>query len=152
VDIIPFVITILMLVFDFWVVKNVSGRLLVGLRWWNEVKEDGSSQWIFESLEDRAFLNPNEVRLFWISTFVPPLVWIIFTLNALIKVPPWIEWGILCILGVILSIANLVGYIKCARDARKRVKNMAVGYVTNTVLNNAMQQFTANSTLKYTRV
>ncbi len=28
---------VLLLAFDFWTVKNVSGRLLVGLRWWNEV-------------------------------------------------------------------------------------------------------------------
>lgn len=38
-----------MLAFDFWVVKNVSGRLLVGLRWWHEVQPDGSDRWIFES-------------------------------------------------------------------------------------------------------
>ncbi len=43
------VLCILFLAFDFWTVKNVSGRLLVGLRWWNEIKDDGSSQWIFES-------------------------------------------------------------------------------------------------------
>ena len=24
-------------------------RLLVGLRWWNEVKDDGENVWIFES-------------------------------------------------------------------------------------------------------
>lgn len=29
--------------------QNVSGRLLVGLRWWNQVDEDGKSHWIFES-------------------------------------------------------------------------------------------------------
>jgi len=34
---------------EFWVVKNISGRLLVGLRWWNEVREDGTSVWLFES-------------------------------------------------------------------------------------------------------
>lgn len=44
-----FVIIILLLSFDFWTVKNVTGRLLVGLRWWNEIKEDGSNLWIFES-------------------------------------------------------------------------------------------------------
>ena len=26
-----------------------AGRLLVGLRWWNNVDEDGKSQWVFES-------------------------------------------------------------------------------------------------------
>lgn len=44
-----FVITILLLAFDFWTVKNVSGRILVGLRWWNEIQEDGTNKWVFES-------------------------------------------------------------------------------------------------------
>jgi len=33
------VLCILLLAFDFWTVKNVTGRLLVGLRWWNYVRE-----------------------------------------------------------------------------------------------------------------
>ena len=48
-----FVITVVLLSFDFWTVKNVSGRLLVGLRWWTEVKEDGTNVWIFESRQVR---------------------------------------------------------------------------------------------------
>ena len=44
-----FLSVILLLAFDFWVVKNVSGRLLVGLRWWNKIEEDGTSTWMFES-------------------------------------------------------------------------------------------------------
>jgi hypothetical protein len=44
-----FIIVVILSAFDFWFVKNVSGRILVGLRWWNEVKEDGSEVWIFES-------------------------------------------------------------------------------------------------------
>ena len=44
-----FITVILLLAFDFWTVKNVTGRLMVGLRWWNRVKEDGSSEWVFES-------------------------------------------------------------------------------------------------------
>lgn len=44
-----FVLAILQLAFDFWTVKNVSGRLLVGLRWWNEIQPDGSNKWVFES-------------------------------------------------------------------------------------------------------
>ena len=31
--------------------KNVAGRLLVGLRWWNEVTDEGSN-WRFETLEE----------------------------------------------------------------------------------------------------
>jgi hypothetical protein len=44
-----FVIIVLLLALDFWTVKNVSGRLLVGLRWWNHVDANGSSKWVFES-------------------------------------------------------------------------------------------------------
>eukprot|EP01084_Bolivina_argentea_P311988 540101_1 len=53
-----FVFTILCLACDFWTVKNVTGRLLVGLRWWNEVKDDGSSEWKFEAkLENNNNIN-----------------------------------------------------------------------------------------------
>jgi hypothetical protein len=49
--VITFVLVVVFVSIDFWIVKNVSGRLLVGMRWWNEIKEDGSSEWIFESVE-----------------------------------------------------------------------------------------------------
>ena len=42
--IITFIVIIFALAFDFWVVKNVSGRLLVGLRWWNHIGPDGMYQ------------------------------------------------------------------------------------------------------------
>jgi len=38
---------------DFWTVKNITGRLMVGLRWWNYVDDDGKSHWIFESKKVR---------------------------------------------------------------------------------------------------
>jgi len=47
--IVSFVAIIILLSLDFWTVKNVTGRLLVGLRWWNYVDEDGASHWVFES-------------------------------------------------------------------------------------------------------
>ena len=48
-----FVVCVLLLAFDFWTVKNVSGRLMVGLRWWSEVQDDGSQHWRFEAQEVR---------------------------------------------------------------------------------------------------
>jgi hypothetical protein len=49
--VIIFVITVLFAALDFWVVKNVSGRILVGLRWWNEIDDEGNSVWKFECLD-----------------------------------------------------------------------------------------------------
>ena len=36
-----FILVVLLLSADFWVVKNISGRLLAGLRWWSIVDDDG---------------------------------------------------------------------------------------------------------------
>jgi len=43
------VLVVVLLSLDFWTVRNVSGRVLVGLRFWNQVDEDGTSFWVFES-------------------------------------------------------------------------------------------------------
>lgn len=47
-------ITVLLAALDFWVVKNVSGRILVGLRWWNEIDDNGESVWRFECLDQEV--------------------------------------------------------------------------------------------------
>lgn len=52
--VIQFVITILLVALDFWTIKNVSGRLLVGLRWWNDINEEGESVWHFETLDQEV--------------------------------------------------------------------------------------------------
>jgi len=44
-----FVCVVLLLSADFWTVKNITGRLLVGLRWWNYVDDDGKSHWVYEA-------------------------------------------------------------------------------------------------------
>ena len=49
-----FIITMLLLAADFYYLKNIAGRRLVGLRWWNEVNTaTGESHWVFES-QDRS--------------------------------------------------------------------------------------------------
>ena len=58
--VIIFVVTVLLAALDFWVVKNVSGRILVGLRWWNEINDLGEGAWNFEFLDQ-------EITLFFFS-------------------------------------------------------------------------------------
>ena len=52
--VIIFVVTVFLAALDFWVVKNLSGRILVGLRWWNEIDDMGESVWKFESLDQEV--------------------------------------------------------------------------------------------------
>merc|ERR1712179_513958 len=44
-----FITVMILLSADFWVVKNISGRLLAGLRWWSVVSEEGELVWQYES-------------------------------------------------------------------------------------------------------
>lgn len=44
-----FVALVFLISIDFWVVKNITGRLLVGLRWWNYIDDEGQSHWVFEN-------------------------------------------------------------------------------------------------------
>ncbi|WZZ79867.1 hypothetical protein YC2023_100439 [Brassica napus] len=70
--VIIFVVTVLLAALDFWVVKNVSGRILVGLRWWNEINDLGESVWKFESLdqESLARMNKKDSWLFWWTLYL----------------------------------------------------------------------------------
>jgi len=52
---IAYLVVIILSAADFWTTKNISGRILVGLRWWNEVKENGEEVWIFESKNESKF-------------------------------------------------------------------------------------------------
>ncbi len=117
-----FVFCIILLAFDFWTVKNVSGRLLVGLRWWSYVKPDGTNEWIFESLEDMAEISTFDSRLFWWGLYITPAVWIMLLILGILRLK--FEYIPIVLAAVAMSMANIVGYMKCSRDAESRMKTM----------------------------
>ncbi|XP_077684846.1 Golgi apparatus membrane protein TVP23 homolog A isoform X3 [Eretmochelys imbricata] len=81
-----FVIILLLLSFDFWSVKNVTGRLLVGLRWWNQIDEDGKSHWVFEAKKVSASIAGStevEARIFWLGLIICPVIWTVFFFSTL---------------------------------------------------------------------
>jgi len=110
-----FISVVLLLAADFWTTKNVTGRLLVGLRWWNEVKEDGTSEWVFES--GPTNIHPADSYFFWLVTYANCIAWLllsIFNVLSLTKLP-------MTLLGLSLGGANAFGYTKCSRDAKKKL-------------------------------
>jgi hypothetical protein len=117
-----FITVCLLLAADFWATKNVTGRLLVALRWWNHVREDGESEWVFESHPLADKVNKFDKYFFWFLTLGAPTVWwllVLFSLTSVGKLP-------LTLLGAILGTANGVGFIKCSRDAKKKATNFLV--------------------------
>ena len=111
---------ILLLAADFWVVKNITGRLLVGLRWWNKVEND-TTTWIFESAEDKQ-VNSFDRSVFWFVLYATPLVWIVRVILDLVQLK--VEWLLIDAMAVALSGANVYGYYKCSTDQKARFQQM----------------------------
>eukprot|EP00192_Tetraselmis_astigmatica_P019434 CAMPEP_0117662808 /NCGR_PEP_ID=MMETSP0804-20121206/8247_1 /TAXON_ID=1074897 /ORGANISM="Tetraselmis astigmatica, Strain CCMP880" /LENGTH=210 /DNA_ID=CAMNT_0005469725 /DNA_START=334 /DNA_END=966 /DNA_ORIENTATION=- len=128
-----FVICVVLLALDFWTVKNVSGRLLVGLRWWNEVADDGSSTWQFESLEEgQRVINSKDKGIFWMGVYVAPLAWVLLIVLAVFRFT--IDYLLIAVIGIILSGTNLYGYYKCSKEQKKKMENYARGFMTQGIM------------------
>eukprot|EP00922_Rhytidocystis_sp_ex-Travisia-forbesii_P007446 GHVS01010874.1.p1 GENE.GHVS01010874.1~~GHVS01010874.1.p1 ORF type:complete len:248 (+),score=33.94 GHVS01010874.1:72-815(+) len=125
-----FVTTTVFVSLDFWTVKNVTGRILVGMRWWNDIREDGSSYWVFESTPAGRSYSSIDRRVFWITLNLFPAFWII--LAALQLFHP--TWFVLCFIGITLSGANTIGYWKCAKDQRRQVNQWATSTAMRAML------------------
>lgn len=108
--ILVFVIVVLLLAFDFWTVKNISGRLLVGLRWWSETDDDGSSIWVFESADAENPTNATDNRLFWGVLYATPVTWVLLALVAILKFE--LVWLMLVVIAILLSGSNAVAYTR----------------------------------------
>lgn len=117
-----FVLCIILLAFDFWTVKNVSGRLLVGLRWWSYVREDGSNEWFFESLEDMAEISPFDARIFWGALYATPVAWSLMLVIGVLRLQ--FEYLPVVCAALLMSGANIVNYLKCSTSAQNKMKGL----------------------------
>jgi len=141
--VITFIVVVVLSAADFWTTKNVTGRLLVGLRWWNEVKEDGSDHWIFESLEDRSRIITREVWIFWGALIIGPIIWFFLAFGAIFSILSFSpQWLVVCVIVQILYGANAIGFFKCARDSKSKLKkyatNTATSYFTSAIMSAVM--------------
>ncbi|CAN0092672.1 unnamed protein product [Pylaiella littoralis] len=121
-SILTYIICILMLAFDFWTVKNVSGRLMVGLRWWSNVKEDGTTEWMFESLEDMSEISSADYKLFWIGLYGTPVLWMCLLITGIMLLK--FQWLVIVVIALLLSGANIYGYTKCNADAKNKARTL----------------------------
>ncbi|XP_041605599.1 Golgi apparatus membrane protein TVP23 homolog A isoform X1 [Vulpes vulpes] len=134
-----FVTVLLLLSFDFWSVKNVTGRLMVGLRWWNQIDEDGKSHWIFEARKaspNHIAATEAEARIFWLGLIICPLIWIVFLFSTLFSLKlKWLQ--ALVIAGISLQAANLYGYILCKMGGESDLSKVTASFLSQTVFQTA---------------
>jgi len=136
-----FVAVVLLLSMDFWTVKNITGRLMVGLRWWNYVDDNGKSHWVFESRKNR--INAAEARIFWLALILVPLLWAILFIVALFGFK--FKWLLLVCIAMLLSGANLYGYIKCKMGKDQNISTATRDFLRKQVMQNMMSSMMAKS-------
>eukprot|EP00579_Thalassiosira_antarctica_P032462 CAMPEP_0201994778 /NCGR_PEP_ID=MMETSP0905-20130828/2503_1 /ASSEMBLY_ACC=CAM_ASM_000554 /TAXON_ID=420261 /ORGANISM="Thalassiosira antarctica, Strain CCMP982" /LENGTH=254 /DNA_ID=CAMNT_0048549811 /DNA_START=85 /DNA_END=846 /DNA_ORIENTATION=- len=123
-DIMVTVLCIVLLAADFWVVKNITGRLLVGLRWWNKVDPvSGNTSWIFESAtpkspDVKSDTNSFDSKFFWSILYLTPVLWGFSFFTAML----WLQFQCFVTLAcaLVLSASNVYGYYKCSSDQREK--------------------------------
>eukprot|EP00158_Paraphelidium_tribonemae_P001625 Partr_v1_DN24630_c0_g1_i1_m59746 putative Family with sequence similarity 18, member len=126
------ILVIVLSAFDFWVVKNITGRLLVGMRWWNDADAEGHSSWVFEA-KPRDQVNKTDSMVFWWTLYLFTAIWSLLLVFAVIRLK--FLWSVIVIVAITLNSANVVGYTKCDRDAKSRFK----GFVSQGLMNGMMQ-------------
>ncbi|KAL8433458.1 hypothetical protein Efla_001276 [Eimeria flavescens] len=82
--VVTFVLTLVLLSLDFWTVKNVSGRKLVGLCWRQRVAADGSAKWVFQKAAAYRRAASLDFRVFWGGVVVWALMWVAFWINTIV--------------------------------------------------------------------
>ncbi|CAD7975183.1 unnamed protein product [Amoebophrya sp. A25] len=129
--VLTYIFCILFLAFDFWTVKNVTGRLLVGLRWWNIIKdgENGEevNEWVFESLQDETQLDPLDKNVFWLGTYAWALVWTLFLIINVLSLN--LSWIVFLVVAEVFAWTNLMAFWKCSKDQKERMQSWVTGAV-----------------------
>lgn len=118
----------------------------MGLRWWNRIREDGTNEWVFESLEDmsgignamhtylqcsvvsiadKTLAGKTDSIVFWYSTYGTIVAWVALFIIGLVKLS--LEYLVIVCVALAMNGAQLVGYVKCSRDAKKKLGAMAAG-------------------------
>ncbi|XP_056390364.1 Golgi apparatus membrane protein TVP23 homolog A isoform X6 [Hyla sarda] len=111
--------------------QNVTGRLLVGLRWWNQIDEDGRSHWIFEAKKvpsNNSISTEVEARIFWLGLIICPMIWTVFFFSTLFSLK--LKWLALVIAGISLQSANLYGYIHCKTGGQQNAGRTASRFLS----------------------
>ncbi|KAI9063000.1 DUF846-domain-containing protein [Trametes sanguinea] len=115
------VIVVVLLAMDFWNCRNVAGRRLVGLRYWNQVDDDGESYWVFESRDPSRPANPIDSKMFWIAVYTFPLLWLVLLIASIFKFN--LSFVPIVVLALVFNVTNAIGFTYADRDAKQKWAN-----------------------------
>ena len=117
-DALIMITVIIFIAADFWYTKNISGRILVGLRWWNNYdKETQGNIWKFESKNEIKESNIDR-KTFWISLYGFAACWLFLFVWECIMFN--FTWAFLCLISLAISGTNVFGFFRCSKIQQKK--------------------------------
>ncbi|CAD8100642.1 unnamed protein product [Paramecium sonneborni] len=121
--------------FDFYTVKNITGKFLVGLRWYSDFNPRGDEIWRFECF-DKCKRSKIDSSVFWTFQFGASCAWAFFLFTNVFsfELVDIMFAGI----GASLSWINLWGFYKCSKDQQRKMKGVQ-SYLTKKGLQMAVQ-------------
>ena len=116
------IVVILFDAMDFWYTKNISGRILVGLRWWNTYNPETQQEvWRFESKNEIKEANIDR-KTFWISLYGFTGAWLVLFIWECVFLN--FMWACLCLISLAISGINTYGFLRCSQIQHKIIINM----------------------------
>jgi len=87
---------------------------MVGLRWWNDVAEDGTSTWRYESIDDPTQVSRADHVIFWYSMYLAGVTWAVLGFFALLKFS--FDSLLVCGVALVLVWSNVYGFWNCSSE------------------------------------
>lgn len=110
-----FITVVLLLSFDFYLTKNITGRKLVQLRWWYDSTDVNKTLALLSnrisSMRPGPPINAIDSKLFWWSMYLTPVIWGVFAILCLLRLK--IFYLVLVIVAVCLTAWNTYGFRCC---------------------------------------
>ncbi|PVV01293.1 hypothetical protein BB560_004292 [Smittium megazygosporum] len=110
--------------------KSLYRQFYPGMRWWNEIDENGTSKFTFEHANP-ALSNSSDSKIFWTLLYATPVVWGVLAVVAFLSLR--FQWLLIVIIAIALSYANLNGYSSCEKSARIEYNGAANSSTTPSV-------------------
>ena len=117
------IVVILLDAADFWYTKNISGRILVGLRWWNNYNQNTQENvWVFESKNEIKESNIDR-KTFWFSLYGFAAIWLILFVWECILFN--FIWAFLCLISLAIAGTNVYGFFRCSKIQQEKAALIA---------------------------
>lgn len=91
------------------------------MRWWSQITEDGSEEWIFESMGDDWVQNGVDGKVFWMGSYASFGAWLALACIATLSLN--VSGISICAVGAVMAFVNLMGYQRCEKDKKQQLKD-----------------------------